>query len=85
MHQRKVGERFAKKSQWEDSGHFKSQHYIHINVLELQAVKLALMTFAKKFDNMTALSYLLKIGGTQSQEMIGILKEIWEFATMQRS
>ena len=47
------------------------QHYTH--VLELKTVKLALLTFAKilqmdkahfQIDNMTTLSYLVKMGGT---------------------
>ena len=29
---------------------------------------------------MSALSYLMKMGGTQNKEMIAISKEIWEFA-----
>ena len=49
-----------------------SEKMKHINVLELIAVKLAIQTFTKlrkvkaihlQIDNMTALSYLLKIGG----------------------
>ena len=62
---------------------------LHINVLELLAIKLALLMFSKMFNlksihfqvnNMSALSYLMKIGGTQNKEMIAISKEIWEFA-----
>ena len=30
-------------------------------------------------DNMTALSYLLKMGETENPELLLILKEIWEF------
>ena len=61
---------------------------LHVNVLELLAIKLALLTFSKKFnlksvhfqvDDMIALSYLMKIEGTQNKEMIFISKEIWEF------
>ena len=33
-----------------------------------------------QIDNMSALSYLMKIGGTQNKEMTAISKEIWEFA-----
>ena len=63
---------------------------LHINVLELLAIKLALLTFSKmlniksihfQVDNMSALSYLMKMGGvTQNKEMIAISKEIWEYA-----
>ena len=30
-------------------------------------------------DNMTALSYLLKMGGTKNPDLMQISKEIWEF------
>ena len=51
----------------------------HINVLELIAVKLANLTFVRgksvttihlQIDNMTALSYLVKMWGTCSQELL---------------
>ena len=60
-------------------------------MLELLAVKLALLTYLKdqtrkiihlQIDNMTALSYLVKMGGgggTRNQELIQISKEIWDF------
>ena len=58
----------------------------HVNVLELKAVKLAVMSFTLKernvisvhirMGNMTALSYLMKIGGTKNQELTVISKEI---------
>ena len=61
----------------------------HINLLELKAAKLAIMSFALKkwdaisvhihMDNMTALSYLMKMGGTKNQELTGISKEIWQY------
>ena len=60
----------------------------HINLLELKAVKLALLTLTKRkqvntihlqIDNMTALSYLLKMGGTHSQKLLILTKEIWNF------
>ena len=50
-----------------------------INVLELIAVRLAILTFTRgksvttihlQIDNMTALSYLVKVGGTRSQELL---------------
>ena len=57
----------------------------HINVLELIAVKLAILTFNKgksvttnslQIDNMVALFYLVKMGGTRSQELLQVAKEI---------
>ena len=61
---------------------------LHINVLELKALHLALLTYTKLFqlkaihvqiDNMTgaALSYLIKIGGTHNKDMIDLAKDIW--------
>ena len=61
---------------------------LHINLLELKAVHLALLTFSKaqnlksvhiQMDNMTALSYLVKMGGTHSRELTSLAKEIWDF------
>ena len=62
---------------------------LHINVLELKAAKLAIMSFTLKerdaisvhirMDNMTALSYLMKMGGTKNQELTAISKEIWQY------
>ena len=60
----------------------------HINLLELKAVHLALLIFSKirdmsavhlQMDNMTALSYLVRMGGTHSKELTSIAKEIWDF------
>ena len=62
---------------------------IPINVLELKVVKLALPKFVKivqmnkahfQLDNMTALSYLVKIGVTQNREITTLAKEICDFA-----
>ena len=59
-----------------------------INVLELIAVKLSILTFTKgksvtaihlQIDNMTALSYLAKMRGTRSQELLQVAKEIWDY------
>ena len=59
--------------------------YLHISVLELLSIKLALLMFSKMFNlksvhfqvnNMSAPSYLMKMGGTQNKEMIAISKEI---------
>lgn len=65
----------------------KQEQELHINVLELLAVKLALLTFTKmkdirsihfQIDNKTALCYLIKMGGgTASQSMNKLSKEIW--------
>ena len=51
-----------------------------VNVLELKAAKLAIMTFAIKdkevilghicTDNMTVLSYVMKMCGTKNQELL---------------
>ena len=65
----------------------KEEQLLHINILELLAVKLALLTFTKasqirsihfQIDNETAISYLLKMGGTTNQALIILSKEIWE-------
>ena len=59
----------------------------HINVLELLAIKLAIQTFSKtlkhkaihlQVDNMVALTYLLKMGGTQNLKLVQLTKEIWD-------
>ena len=62
----------------------------HINVLELEAARLAILSFKKfkklnsihqQIDNVTALSlsYLLNMGGTQNKHLIEISKEIWGY------
>ena len=58
----------------------------HINILELRAAKYAILTFTHlyptaktiriKMDNITALSYLVKMGGTRNQLLVQISKEI---------
>ena len=57
-------------------------------MLELLAVKLALLSFTKnrkvraihfQIDNTTALRYLTKMGGVKSLEMIKLSKEIWDY------
>ena len=59
------------------------------NKTAIKAIKLTLLTFVKIFqmdkahfqiDNMTALSYLVKMGGTRNREMETLAKEIWDFA-----
>ena len=59
-----------------------------MNVLELDAVRLAILSLTKfkklksvhlRRDNMTALSYLLNMRGTQNKHLIEILKETWGY------
>ena len=61
---------------------------LHINVLELKAVELALKTILRhsnpssihlRIDNTTALSYLVKMGGTKCPSLNTISKRVWEF------
>ncbi|XP_057302862.1 uncharacterized protein LOC130637025 [Hydractinia symbiolongicarpus] len=70
-----------------------TEQILHINALELLAIKLALLSFHKtkqfasvhiQTDNMTALSYLLKMGGTKNLTMIKIAKEIWDFLLLHK-
>ena len=60
----------------------------YINILGLLAVKLAIQTFTKyrdvkaihlQVDNIVALTYLMKMGGTQNLKMVELAKEIWEY------
>ena len=62
--------------------------FFHINVLELKAVYLGLLTFTTnrkpshihfQIDNTCAIAYLLKMGGTQNRCMTDIAKKIWEY------
>ena len=66
----------------------KKEQYLRINQLELLVIKFAILTFAKMWklsaihiqvDNMTALTYLLKMGGTKNPELMQISKEVWGF------
>ena len=59
----------------------------HINNPELLAVKLAIQIFTKyrdvkaihlQVDNIVAITYLMKMGGTQNLKMVELAKEIWE-------
>ena len=61
------------------------QQQLHTNVLETKALKLALLACHKQFqikaihfkiDNTTALSYLVKMGGTKNKYLIELAKEI---------
>ena len=65
----------------------------HINVLELEAVRLAILSFTKfkklnlihlRTDNITALSYLLNMRETQNKHLIKISKEIWGYLIERR-
>lgn len=64
----------------------KKEQTMHINCLELLAATLATKTFAKnksrvsillRIDNTTAVSYINNLGGTVSQELITLAKELW--------
>ena len=66
----------------------KKEQDLHTNQLELLAIKFAILTFAKMWkmsaihiqvNNMTALSYLLKMGGTKNPVLMQVSKEIWKF------
>jgi hypothetical protein len=67
----------------------KEEKSLHINSLELMAAELAIKSFAKVkpaastyhiwIDNQTALSYLVKMGGTKSKQLTEISKRIWAF------
>ena len=59
----------------------------HINVSELLAIKLAIKVFLKTLkhkvihlwvDNMVALTYLLKMGGTKNLKPVRLEKKIWD-------
>ena len=84
MHPKRVGVQCVKGyqqvGQWS-----KEEQLLHINVLELKAVKLALLTFNKQkslkaihfhVDNTTAQLYLVNIGGTGNQMLLKLSKEI---------
>ena len=61
----------------------------HINVLELRAVKYAILTFSRlnlkaqpihiQMDSIVSLSYLVKMGGTRNKSLTVLSKEIWEY------
>ena len=61
----------------------------HINVLELRAVKYAILTFSRlhpkaqsihiQMDSIVALSYLAKMGGTRNKSLTVLSKEIWDY------
>ena len=61
----------------------------HINILELKAAQLAILTFTYmhpqvhsihlQTDNMVALSYIVKMGETHNKVLSDISKEIWDY------
>ena len=60
----------------------------HINILELKAGHLAILTFTKfkivqrvhvEMDNKVALSDLVKMWGTQNKGLLGLSKQIWDY------
>ena len=60
----------------------------HITVLKHLAIKLAIQTFLKilkhkaihlQIDSMIALTYLLKMEGTQNLKLVHLAKEIWDY------
>ena len=66
----------------------KNEQEYRINLLELLAIKFVLLTFSKmmnfksvhiQVDNQTAFSHLLKKGGTKSQELLRVSKEICDY------
>ena len=59
---------------------------MHINLLELLAASLGIQSFARekknihlKMDNITALTYINKYGGTVTPELNQITKELWQW------
>lgn len=72
----------------------KEEQGLRISCIELLAIKYALLSFHKQIesqsyysqvDNMTALSYLMKMGGTTSLTMIKISKNIWNFLIKEKT
>ena len=66
----------------------KEESLIHINILELKAAHLILITFTKMFQNkpiyvqmynMVALKFVVKLEGTTSHELTNTEKEIRSF------
>ena len=60
----------------------------HINILEMLAIQRGIETFTRihkvssihmKVDNISALSYLIKMGGKTNQTMNLITKQIWDY------
>ena len=86
MHPGRDGGRYAKKHGQVVLGRKESNIYRHINCLEALAAFLAIKCFARdkhgltillRMDNITAVTYVNKLGGTVSQDMNNIVKEMW--------
>ena len=70
-------------------GQWKAEEkFLNINLQELIAAELAIKTFTKerkpasihmKIDNTSALSYIVKMGGTKSWDMLVVAKRIWDY------
>ena len=61
---------------------------LHINALKIKAVMFAVKSFTKdmsqvnvhlRVDNTTTMSYINKMGGTKSMDMINISKSLWDY------
>ena len=66
----------------------KKEKPFHINVLELLALKFLILTFTNNLshltihvqvDNKVALTYLLKVGYTHSEQLLKISKSFWNY------
>ena len=60
---------------------FQEKTKSHINALELKASKLAIMIY---MDSMVALSYLEKMGSKKNQELVTIIKEIYDYLLLHK-
>ena len=65
----------------------KEEQKSYINILEIKAVKLALLSLTEcknvqrvhiQMNNIVALTYLLRMGRTSNKEILDLSKEIWE-------
>ena len=80
MHPERDGVQYVKGYHQGGGGQWsKEKQLLHINVLELKAVKLALLALNKEkslkavrfeIDNTTALLYLVKMGGIRNQMLL---------------
>ena len=90
MHQNQAGELFA--AGFQTGGDDKKRRDLNINTLEL-ITTFAILLFTKGHSKIaiqlqkgknTALSYLLKIGGTRNRELLGTRKSIWYYLLSKR-
>ena len=65
----------------------------NINILELLPVKNVILAFTKEktinaihiqIDSTTALSYLLKMGGTTDKTLVDLSKDIWKYLILKK-